>query len=828
MIGSTKASARISWVLGCLVCVAALVALLTFTSAAAAECVNEALRRESNPDPTTAKPYSVGLPDCRAYEMVSPLYKQERDTEGISLGSQGLPVASGGDAAGWGSVGAFSDPENVLLLNMPYLSQRAAFGWSTSSVFAPAALVAKPLGGGTGSDSSPDLRSVHVTCGASPLEKGQRGTTATFTVACARREGAGSWTSTPAYTYVGSAAHLSYYMGGSADLTRVFLSPEHPLLTSDTVSVEGQAGIYEIAGCCESSSMLRLVNVDDNGDELVVRRAHRGEPTELQGPYFADWRPAGGADGSAYHAISPSGGTVFFTATPNSAKPAEAEVLTVYARVNCGTDAAHSSAPSCKEDMEGGAGEWFETVPVSSPSHQECNQCLEGAVRQNATFQGASADGTKVFFTTTQQLLDHDNTYNLYEYDFAKPEGEKLTLLSTDAASAAVAGVLRISADGSHVYFVAEGVLNEEPNGNGEKAGIGQDNVYGYDTVSGETKFVARIAGEILSHIGSAVSRDGERRAQTTPDGRYLVFSSAGSLAGDLNTSAAQAVYRYDFQTGGLTWVSHGAPQFKVEDEGEAGYKGEGKDALVSPLPGTLPSTAPISADANVEDWTRAISNDGEYIIFSAPERLQADDVNGAPDVYEWHDGIVSMLSDGHDPEGVLRNVVALSSSGSDVFFTTGTGLVGQDTDVLRDVYDARMNRCGDEEESPVVGVPEAEAANVCQDVGGKVALAGFPRPEAPSSCSDEGCQGPLSPSEAFVAAASSVFTNGQNLTPPLVSVAPSMQARPKRLTRAQRLAKALKACRARPKRKRRACESQARKKYGGRTALKKKAKARK
>ena len=178
------------------------------------------------------------------------------------------------------------------------------------------------------------------------------------------------------------------------------------------------------------------MNVDENGNELVLLHAHVGEPPERTGPYLGDWRIAGAVTGSAYHAISEDGGTVFFTATPNNASPAESEILTVYARVNCGTSAVHSLAPSCKEDKEGGEGEWFETVPVSNPSHEECQMCIAGASRRNATFQAASADGRKVFFTTTQQLLDHDSTGNLYEYDFNRPEGAKLVLGSSDAAGA--------------------------------------------------------------------------------------------------------------------------------------------------------------------------------------------------------------------------------------------------------------------------------------------------------------------------------------------------------------------------------------------------------
>jgi hypothetical protein len=174
-----------------------------------------------------------------------------------------------------------------------------------------------------------------------------------------------------------------------------------------------------------------------------------------------------------------------------------------------------------------------------------------------------------------------------------------------------------------------------------------------------------------------------------------------------------------------------------------------------------------------------------------------------------------------------VANTLALSSSGSDIFFTTRTPLVGQDADVLRDVYDAAANRCVDGE-SRLASFPETEAeASACKNAGGKLELAGLPRPQAAPSCSDDACQGPSSPPEAFTPAASSLFTAGQNLTAPLISVAPSREVAPK-LTLAQQLAKALKACKRKPKRKRAACEAQARKRYGGKGTPKKTAKARK
>ena len=107
-----------------------------------------------------------------------------------------------------------------------------------------------------------------------------------------------------------------------------------------------------------------------------------------------------------------------------------------------------------------------------------------------------------MFFTTTQQLVngDTDSTTDLYEYDFNNPSGHRIVQVSggglgdvTPGAGAEVQGVVRVSEDGSHVYFVASGVLTTLPNGLGQTASQGSRNVYAYDTATGETKFVATL-----------------------------------------------------------------------------------------------------------------------------------------------------------------------------------------------------------------------------------------------------------------------------------------------------------------------------------------------
>ena len=807
----------------------------------------------------------MGLPDCRAYEMVSPLDKQAHDAETVT--KYGIMVGPDGTAAGFGSEGNFANPQNEVVELKPdnsYLSLRGGSGWSTAQAFAPANLVNNPFKNGLASDLQPSVSAnqpfKQVSCGVAESTRGEPAEQAS-NFACA----VGKWIEGPdgqlgaewpkeapiypaAENIHGVSQVFESYLGASSDLSHVFFQPLYPVASSRFVSppfdklAKEPGAIYEIAGAGTANPVLRIVNVANNGTEM-------GEATgfgssEPSGPLLGDSRepsePAG-VVGTAYHAISESGGTVFFTATPTpTQRPVGelSEVQTIYARTRCTPSGANTA--TCHEY---GNGEFFETVAVSNPSPSECDElCMHPEVKQGATFEGASADGSKVFFTTTQELLqsDTDETTDLYEYDLKAPAGHHLTEISagettashTAGTAAEVEGVVRNSRDGSHIYFLAKGVLTEEANGNGEKAMSGATALYGYDANSNpDIKFVARMS-EDSGASASGQSVDGERLAQTTPDGNYLVFSTEAKLekTGDTNTKCSstcpQAVYRYDFETGALTWVSKAGPGFTPTNEGLGAY--------VSPQQGTR-----AGAEADFEDWNRAISgesegeapgkdaqerHDGETIIFATEEQLQAADENKHADVYEWHcaspcanpatEGTVSLISDGYDPRGVITgagevrqlgpsktttsnpvyNVSAMSASGSDIFFFSHTPLVGQDSGVLEDLYDARVN-------------------------------GGFPKPPQPPSCSGEGCQQAPTARGTPEQATSSGFTAGGNLNPAVAGVLAIQTSKPKPLTQKQKLAKALKTCKRKPKKKRASCESQARKKYGAKAKAKRKAK---
>jgi hypothetical protein len=150
----------------------------------------------------------------------------------------------------------------------------------------------------------------------------------------------------------------------------------------------------------------------------------------------------------------------------------------------------------------------------------------------------------------------------------------------------------------------------------------------------------------------------------------------------------------------------------------------------------------------------------------------------------------VSLISDGRDTSErsmVLTSSVELlgtDTSAQNVFFATAGRLTPGDTDTQRDYYDARVD-------------------------------GGFPASAAPEPCaSAEACH-PGTSSAPLLGPLGSLTFSGpgnilQSVTPPVVKPAS------KPLTNAQKLAKALKACRRKHDRKTRvACERQARKKFG-------------
>ena len=193
----------------------------------------------------------------------------------------------------------------------------------------------------------------------------------------------------------------------------------------------------------------------------------------------------------------------------------------------------------------------------------------------------------------------------------------------------------------------------------------------------------------------------------------------------------------------------------------------------------------------------RAMSENGQYVFFDSADPLVARASNETLDVYQWHEGQVSLIGSGTSQAPSF--FLGASADGSNVFFGTHAQLVPQDTDSLGDVYDARICTSGE----PCLPSPAGEAT---------------------AQCEGDACQAPpLAPRETSPGSLS--FSGAGNLAAPEVKTVARAKAKP--LTRAQKLTAALKTCRHdRSKAKRASCEKQARKKYGPAKVKKKASKA--
>ena len=148
---------------------------------------------------------------------------------------------------------------------------------------------------------------------------------------------------------------------------------------------------------------------------------------------------------------------------------------------------------------------------VGTPSMRtvELDQSEGPGASGGGRYWTASEDGSRVFFTDESQLTANstagEGAADLYEYDFDKPVGARLTDLTVDGnpgGHAAVQGVIGVSEEerpqeeheGTFVYFVAQGVLAGNTNGQGVAAEEGQDNLYVLREGS-SARFIARLTG---------------------------------------------------------------------------------------------------------------------------------------------------------------------------------------------------------------------------------------------------------------------------------------------------------------------------------------------
>jgi hypothetical protein len=255
----------------------------------------------------------------------------------------------------------------------------------------------------------------------------------------------------------------------------------------------------------------------------------------------------------------------------------------------------------------------------------------------DVTFDGASQDGSRVFFETDEQLVpaDTDNTTDIYEHS-----GGTTTLISTgpSGGNGAFTPVFDgNSADGTHVFFDTDEAL-----------------------VSGD----ADTQSDVYDRSGGTTT-----------------LMSTGPAGGN---GAIPARYQGNSASGTRVWFETYEPLVGGDTDTQSDvYERSGGTT-------TQVSTGPTGGNGPIDAFFDGASQDGTHVYFHTTEQLVAGDTDTRRDVYDRSGGATTQVSTG--PAGGNGAIDAFfdgaSQNGGHAFFDTTESLVASDTDTHMDVYD--------------------------------------------------------------------------------------------------------------------------------------------
>jgi hypothetical protein len=329
---------------------------------------------------------------------------------------------------------------------------------------------------------------------------------------------------------------------------------------------------------------------------------------------------------------------------------------------------------------------------------------------QTSTFAGISAN-RYVYYVTGG---------NINRFDTVSESTVQLTT-SGDAR------LVNISADGTHVYFISDQLLD---GGHGQ---LGQPNLYLW--TAGVTTFLATVASDdlegpiALANWTRAVGVEGgpgDETSKTTADGEVLAFESTAKLT-TYDADGHTEIYRYDNAAPGLVCVScNSESTAPPQHNARLQYSQLGSQTIIDNL-----------------------SADGSRVFFETAEGLLNIDSDEINDIYEWKAsqesdaGNLSLITTGETKAYTLfgneefdqNAILAITPDGSNVFFRSQEAL----TDAAGSggtpaIYDARVD-------------------------------GGFAAETPPTPCAEEGCRPTATPQPQLMNAATSAFSGAGNVS---------------------------------------------------------------
>jgi DNA-binding beta-propeller fold protein YncE len=658
-------------------------------------CANTALR--SGP--------AAKLPECRAYEMVSPLDKNNGGIETFErsyisgLGKRGparldqaIPT---GEAITYSAARAFAGAESAPWSSQ-YVSERdPSTGWSTRSINPPRSNVV--LNRETNTEI-PFKAFGEDLCSAWVFQETDLALTPGAPVGVPslyRRRNCGE-ESYEALTSVQppgftpgdpSSLYFPEIQGFSADGSHSVMRANAPL--TEDASANQTFQLYETSEGSGESAELRLLSVLPSGEAAGVHSS-LGTAAGENGEFRSD---------SVHNAISKDGSRIFWTA---------------------------STAAGNKQPVPFGRGLqpgklYVRANPLSPQS--ESGECDEAGRACTLAIAGAESE----FWTANPSgsLVIYQNAGKLFE---AKIEDEEGTLSAKSTLIAeGVDGVMGWSEDATKLYLVSSKDL-------ASGAVEGKPNLYLYEKGAG-FELVGTLSPLDASHFDYPSLdnvKPAFRLSRASADGLHAVFSSHASLTGFDNTDAVSGepdaeVFAYDADAGG------GESELRCVSCNPSEARPAGRE-----LGREVGIKDPFWAAAQIPRWesqqyaSRILAPDGSRLFFESFDALLPSDTNGAKDVYEWEraesqsqcekigsplyvknaGGCLSLISTGESPED--SEFIDASADGRDVFLTTDESLVSEDPGLV-DLYDAR--------------------------IGG-----GFPPKPQVAPCQGEACQSPAAP----------------------------------------------------------------------------------
>ena len=745
---SCRGARAVSPLVGALVgCAVLLGTLAPIASAAGSDtCPNEAIREQQ-----TVTEY---LPECRAFERVSPAAKNGQELGPINslvADEVSYQAATRGSAAFYTMEGGIPGSESGALYP-PVLSRSQspadpwqAFPQSPSTEFSAFRTGAQRNGAPFGY-LNPSLNcGVYASELAQPEHPGVPGEAPEL----------------PANETADEQVQNLYVKDFTQETNTLVTSvrPQEPALS---------AGAYVVAGATADCKHVIFENLDRGYALPVTPKSTQYAPRNSlyewsrgsEGPRVAsvlpDGVPAGsvvvGGAFSAYgspplNQISSDGRRAFFTAQAEGTEEEGVQSGTpqVYMRVDGNKTLTISASTTC------------------APK-EPCSTLDRGAL-----FEGASSDGTRAFFLanyglaasssaggeaqTTCNTSATDGKYgegcDLYEFRLADATGGKGTLtdLSADVEAqtgdtkgANVRGVVGISDDGSSVYFSASGQLvpgkgnteiqNETPYPHlDEELRLDEANVYNSREAEAP-RYVASIrraeagAGAPTEALDAILAAGGHGMqylvSRVSSDGEYLLLASDRSLTGynnlDVKTGKPDPeLFEYRQSTESLTCVScdpAGQPPDQPSAQSPFSNGGPFLEVHTSSIP-------------------RNLLDDGR-VFFDSATPLTATAEREAVNAYVWAPPGLQGCASGGGCVAILDTTVGrfdtyfvgASEDGENAYISTAAQLAPEDGDGSRDLYDVRVDG-GKQYVPPTPGCEEDGLP--CQPGGGTVPL-GDPR----------------------------------------------------------------------------------------------------